>query len=431
MTSATEQQLRTAITDQSPTESLTKLAGELVKRSMATWNERFWAASYLWKFENATGRYDNELMDCLEEIQTKGLTVERDKDLFLKTSLILSQLHFKYGRFRQTSNYLLLLREHDKLNAPSWVFNYSAKLYYRIDVATAIASPEIFISYIQESTLRNNGSADNQAIAVTKEFILAAIDYFKTRSTSASSISQFIVKLTNFVELLDDRVSAEWSQLILFYSKISQSSQGQTIGITPSTLDAENRMLVALLEERSKTILEQKEEIVNLELQNQELKETLKNQVTEAEKRKLELVAQMREEIGITSPSAILTHEDIRILVLGTPQIPEKQMLGIATTLGLTKDQLDLQLDYDENKRLNLDSLRYNSPYAGILVGPIAHKVVGLGDHASVIQKLQHEEGFPPIEEIRTHSGELKITKTSFREALSRILTTISANTPS
>lgn len=105
-------------------------------------------------------------------------------------------------------------------------------------------------------------------------------------------------------------------------------------------------------------------------------------------------------------------------------------MWGIAATFGLAKDQVALHLDYDENKRFDLDALKYNSPYQGILVGPIAHKVTDLGDHASVIQKLRAEEGFPPVEEIRTHSGELKITKTSFREALLRIMNTIAANTP-
>jgi len=74
--------------------------------------------------------------------------------------------------------------------------------------------------------------------------------------------------------------------------------------------------------------------------------------------------------------------------------------------------------------------LRYNSPYCGFLVGPIAHKVIGLGDNNSFIQKMEKEEGYPPFVEIRTKSGKLKITKTGFKTALEELLAIIGANEP-
>lgn len=54
--------------------------------------------------------------------------------------------------------------------------------------------------------------------------------------------------------------------------------------------------------------------------------------------------------------------------------------------------------------------------------------MTGLGDHTSCIQRFRTEEGFPPFVEIRTAAGELKITKTAFREALNQLLAVLQAN---
>jgi len=118
----------------------------------------------------------------------------------------------------------------------------------------------------------------------------------------------------------------------------------------------------------------------------------------------------------------IVTGKRPRILVFGDSQLSVEHLIGIAKSMGIEKEQLDFKLDYEENKRFDFEKIRYCSPYGGILIGPNAHKIVGLGDYSSVIQKLKNEPGFPHVEEIRTHSGELKITKSSFRAALGRLV---------
>jgi len=67
-------------------------------------------------------------------------------------------------------------------------------------------------------------------------------------------------------------------------------------------------------------------------------------------------------------------------------------------------------------------SLKFSRRYSGILIGPIAHKIVGLGDYNGLIQKLRQEEGYPIFEELKEKEGELKITKTSFKNSLQKIL---------
>jgi len=50
------------------------------------------------------------------------------------------------------------------------------------------------------------------------------------------------------------------------------------------------------------------------------------------------------------------------------------------------KDQIEIRSDYDKNKRFSIDNLRIPCPYDGILIGPIAHKVLDINDYNSVIE---------------------------------------------
>ena len=90
----------------------------------------------------------------------------------------------------------------------------------------------------------------------------------------------------------------------------------------------------------------------------------------------------------------------------------------------MSKENLEIQTTYQDNKRLDLEKIKWGTAYSGILVGPIAHKIVGLGDHSSVLKALD-EEGFPPYIAIRNTARELKITKTSLQTALKGLLNTI------
>ena len=105
-------------------------------------------------------------------------------------------------------------------------------------------------------------------------------------------------------------------------------------------------------------------------------------------------------------------------------------MVGIAKDFELGRNNLEIKNDYDKLKGFNIEDIRYISPYSGILIGPVHHKVEGLGNYSSIVQKLQKEEGFPPTIELRTESGELKITKTTFKAGLRNMLTIINANSP-
>jgi hypothetical protein len=110
------------------------------------------------------------------------------------------------------------------------------------------------------------------------------------------------------------------------------------------------------------------------------------------------------------------------ILVIGDSRVQEQKLAGICKQLRIDKDQVQFELDYNAFDNISLDSLQYNGSIAGILIGPVPHKVRGCDDPANT---LISSIGFPPTVKIETSSGELKITKSSFREALNRLLVKI------
>lgn len=108
-----------------------------------------------------------------------------------------------------------------------------------------------------------------------------------------------------------------------------------------------------------------------------------------------------------------------KILVLGNTQLSVNELNGIAKSIGIDPDRIDYELDYNRITNFNVENLRYNTKYSDILVGPVPHKAKGIDGSSSLITHIEkNQEEFPKLIRV-TDSNGLKITKTSFREALS------------
>lgn len=76
-------------------------------------------------------------------------------------------------------------------------------------------------------------------------------------------------------------------------------------------------------------------------------------------------------------------------------------------------------MDYKKNKRYQFSKLKNNVNYSDILFGPNAHKAMDIGKNSSAIGMFEkHPELYPKKIEIKAYGGSLKITTTSFRNAL-------------
>lgn len=105
------------------------------------------------------------------------------------------------------------------------------------------------------------------------------------------------------------------------------------------------------------------------------------------------------------------------ILIIGASKLGKRSIIEIATEYGISKNEIELALDYGHNKRFNVNKLKHNSTYRCVLIGPNAHSMVGINGHDNLISRLRHEEGFPRFIELRTKAGELQISKESIKIA--------------
>ena len=106
-----------------------------------------------------------------------------------------------------------------------------------------------------------------------------------------------------------------------------------------------------------------------------------------------------------------------RIVVVGASEVPERQLAGVANSLGIDKKRLEFTLDYDETKTaFDFRKLRYAQNYSLVIAGPMPHKTSGTGIHSSAIMSMMSEDGYPPVIECGTNG--LSISKSSFKNTL-------------
>lgn len=111
----------------------------------------------------------------------------------------------------------------------------------------------------------------------------------------------------------------------------------------------------------------------------------------------------------------------VTIVVLGEGHIGVRKLTGIAKERGLTSRNLEF-IGYEKLKRFNIERLRWGA-CDGILVGEVPHSARGAAN-ANLIEALK-AEGFPPTEVCREASGDVKLTKKSFEDALDRLIARI------
>lgn len=123
--------------------------------------------------------------------------------------------------------------------------------------------------------------------------------------------------------------------------------------------------------------------------------------------------------IQTEQPSASFADVPGKILVIGHSNVRKRDLRGIIRSMQLDPNRFELVINYQDTKNYSFSKLAYNERYDCILAGPMPHKVKGVEDASSIISKMENEDDvYPPLVRIMNQSGELKITKSSFKRAL-------------
>ncbi len=107
-----------------------------------------------------------------------------------------------------------------------------------------------------------------------------------------------------------------------------------------------------------------------------------------------------------------------KIIVIGASKPSQENLEIAAGKLGISKTRFEFFLEYDASVRFAFRKAKWSTQYSAIMVGPMPHSGTSKGDYDSVISALEHDEGYPPVIRMGTTPGQLKITTSSFVNAL-------------
>lgn len=113
-------------------------------------------------------------------------------------------------------------------------------------------------------------------------------------------------------------------------------------------------------------------------------------------------------------------HNKLRILVLGGSQVNNEIILAECRKAGFNRDNIDLHTEYAKLTGFDTNNLlKTRSHYAGILVGPVPHKMKHTDN---LVSRLENEpERYPPFVILQDKENHLKITRNTLKKGLERL----------
>lgn len=94
--------------------------------------------------------------------------------------------------------------------------------------------------------------------------------------------------------------------------------------------------------------------------------------------------------------------------------------MEFSKSYGLSKDRVELALDYNEAEKYQYKKVHYNPNYRLVLFGPVPHSIKGNSGSSSILSKMENEEGYPKVIRLTDSNNKLKITKTNLKMVLQK-----------
>ena len=208
--------------------------------------------------------------------------------------------------------------------------------------------------------------------------------------------------------------------------------------ITISFLYDELEKAQALINEQWQMIKVLEAEKLNISNDSNEKEERYKDQINELElkiKEREKAMVQMRT-FGIEEMNRIensenkedeemfghcLLNHNRKLLVLGATKIDTKTMLAVLSKeFGFEKTDIDFLTDYNKLKSYGSG---ISNKYDAVILGACPHKVKKMGDWNSAVEKILADEFIPAVADARMKNNTLGVTKCSFRQAVSTVVT--------
>ena len=187
-----------------------------------------------------------------------------------------------------------------------------------------------------------------------------------------------------------------------------------TFGLLFEKIEGMQNYIDELLAEIEKFNLEDRVKMAELEARNREYKRVIVQMRTFIDEENA------KPEAGEQTGGHSLLKRNEKVLVLGACALDRNIMNGIVKSLGFEKNDFEYATDYCKISSY-AGRIQRGEKYAAILFGACPHKVAGLGSWSSIIEKCRQCEEMPLALDARSQSGELKVTKDSFRRTLLKL----------
>ncbi|HOP59782.1 MAG TPA: hypothetical protein PKZ60_00015 [Candidatus Saccharicenans sp.] len=401
----TESKLLDYLSSKESSDGIIRDCLDLINKGESTWKCLYLAARNLEK-NNFEGEYDWPIIEALEKSQTKGLNKDADLDAYLESLKILAGLYLKYSDYKKANNCLILFEGLSK-QCPEWVKKLKATIHIEYNLEQYLSGPELYFKNILE--LDGHRALFDYEVPVIKSLIYKGIDQLeKADNQDVFKKLNFYLGCYDYLKEYEDNLGEELEFLKqMIFHAISE--------VRRNDLSEEIFLLLKLM-----LILSASLENVSskLNLQIQAINDNISQKVVEEIRQGLPETGDLKNKTN---------RSNIKILILGDLDIHEKDIYGIAKEYDIPNKNIDIIKDWDKIKSYDIEKLRYNSRYDGIMIGPVPHSVKGRGDYSSVIETL-NESGFPVHVDVREPNGELKITKSTFRQKMKLLIELIEAH---
>ena len=104
-----------------------------------------------------------------------------------------------------------------------------------------------------------------------------------------------------------------------------------------------------------------------------------------------------------------------KIVIIGESAVKEKDVFGIAKSLGIDKDRIEFVGDYDKTKNYNFGKLQWQPNYSLVIMGPTPHKTTGTGDSRRPYSYRLQNDGYPEVLPLSFHEP---MSRTAIKNAL-------------
>jgi hypothetical protein len=119
------------------------------------------------------------------------------------------------------------------------------------------------------------------------------------------------------------------------------------------------------------------------------------------------------------------TRKKLRLIIIGGSHLSTGQILSAFSQFGFEKQNIELHTEWDKYRSFDTNNLlAVRSRYDGIMLGPIPHKMKGNSPDGDdlIVQMQNYPDKYPSFVVVRDKRGDLKITKSSLKEAIKELI---------